>query len=97
MLEREALTPKLRADPLTHRDLEEAALVGNGCSNKEIARELGMSVASVKRHIGHILAKLGLHDRLQLGIYIARNPLALTCQHWDSSAPSPGDPPRRPS
>jgi hypothetical protein len=29
----------------------------------------------VKKHIGHILEKLGLQDRLQAGLYIARNPL----------------------
>jgi DNA-binding NarL/FixJ family response regulator len=31
----------------------------------------------VKKHVGHILSKLKLQDRLQIGLYIARNPLVL--------------------
>jgi len=41
------------------------SLIGSGLSNSEIAAELCISVASVKSHVRHILAKLDLRDRVQ--------------------------------
>jgi DNA-binding NarL/FixJ family response regulator len=60
---------------LSARELDVAGLIAEGRSNKEIGRALGISEPTVKKHVGHILAKLGLQDRLQVGIYIIRNPL----------------------
>lgn len=40
-------------------------LIGGGLSNKEIARELSLSVATVKHHVHHILSKLQLTGRMQ--------------------------------
>jgi len=60
---------------LSIRELDVAGLISDGRSNKEIARALGISEPTVKKHVGHILTKLGLQDRLQIGIYIVRNPL----------------------
>ena len=37
-------------------------------SNKQIARELGLSEKTVKTHVGHILAKLGVTDRTQAAL-----------------------------
>ena len=62
---------------LTDRELEVAALIADGLSNKEISTALSIGEATVKKHIGHILVKLGLADRLQVGLYLARNPLVL--------------------
>lgn len=62
-------------EPLSERELDVAALIGEGRSNKEISSELGISEPTVKKHVGHILEKLGLQDRLQAGLHIARNPL----------------------
>ncbi len=62
---------------LSARELDVAGLISDGRSNKEIGRALGISEPTVKKHVGHILAKLGLQDRLQVGIYIVRNPLLL--------------------
>ena len=62
-------------EPLSERELDVAALIGEGRSNKEISTELGISEPTVKKHVGHILEKLGLQDRLQAGLHIARNPL----------------------
>ena len=55
-----------------------ADLIADGRSNKEIALALAISEPTVKKHVGHILGKLGLQDRLQIGIYVVRNPLLLT-------------------
>jgi DNA-binding NarL/FixJ family response regulator len=61
---------------LTRQESRVARLVGEGGSNKEIAVALRISELTVKKHIGHVLHKLGLHDRLQLGLCVARHPLA---------------------
>jgi DNA-binding NarL/FixJ family response regulator len=63
---------------LSARELHVADLIADGRSNKEIAQALGISEPTVKKHVGHILGKLGLQDRLQIGIYVVRNPLLLT-------------------
>ena len=60
---------------LTGRELEVAGLIADGRSNKEISTSLAISEATVKKHVGSILVKLGLEDRLQAGLYLARNPL----------------------
>jgi NarL family two-component system response regulator LiaR len=62
---------------LSSRELDVAALIAEGRSNKEIAGSLSISEPTVKKHVGHILEKLGLQDRLQVGIYVVRNPLLL--------------------
>ena len=59
------------------RETQVAALISEGQSNKEISTSLGISAPTVKKHVGHILEKLGLADRLQAGLYLARNPLLL--------------------
>ena len=60
---------------LSERELDVAALLSEGLSNKEISTALSISEPTVKKHVGHILEKLGLQDRLQAGLHIARNPL----------------------
>lgn len=62
---------------LSESELKVAALIAEGHSNKEISTALGISQATVKKHVGHILGKLGLSDRLQAGLLLARNPLLL--------------------
>lgn len=55
---------------LTARELEAAALLATGCSNKEIARQLDITERTVKAHVGSMLEKLGARDRLQLSLII---------------------------
>ncbi|NYJ04253.1 response regulator [Petropleomorpha daqingensis] len=54
-----------RLTPLSEREVEVLGLVGAGRSNPEIAHDLFISLATVKTHVRHILAKLDLRDRAQ--------------------------------
>ncbi len=56
---------KPRSFHLTHRELEVLALLCEGMPNKVIARELDISISTVKVHIGQILSELGVTSRLQ--------------------------------
>lgn len=63
-----------RGAPLSARELEVAASIAEGCSNKEISTLLRISEATVKKHVGSAIEKLGLADRLQVGLFLARHP-----------------------
>lgn len=71
--------PSLGApDPeqLTRREREVLELVALGHSNKRIALELGIAEKTVKTHVGHLLAKLGVADRTQAALLAVRHGLA---------------------
>ena len=55
--------PASSAGSLSAREREVLALVARGTSNREIARELFVSEATVKTHLTHVYGKLGVKDR----------------------------------
>ena len=59
-------------DRLTPREREVLVLIGRGFPNKRIARELELSEKTVKTHVGHVLAKLGVGDRTQAAVVAVR-------------------------
>ncbi len=64
------------AESLTPREREVLRLIARGRSNKLIARELGIAEKTVKTHVGHVLAKLGVTDRTQAAVIAVRTGLA---------------------
>ncbi|WP_306477130.1 two-component system response regulator NarL [Methyloversatilis sp.] len=59
---------------LTEREREILGLLSDGRSNKEIARVLGISDATVKVHIKHVLSKLNMKSRLEAAVWALQNP-----------------------
>jgi NarL family two-component system response regulator LiaR len=59
-------------EQLTPREREVLDLIARGFSNKRIALELGVAEKTVKTHVSHVLAKLGVSDRTQAALYAAR-------------------------
>ncbi|AFZ67317.1 response regulator transcription factor [Deinococcus peraridilitoris] len=58
--------PRTNLPSLTPRERDVLSFLARGHSNKEIARELGLSPDTVKDHLGRLFAKLGADDRLSL-------------------------------
>jgi DNA-binding NarL/FixJ family response regulator len=59
-----------RLERLTERERDVALAVGRGLSNAEIAKELYLSVPTVKAHIGRLFAKLEVENRVQIALCV---------------------------
>lgn len=59
-----------RLSDLTLREREIAELIGNGNSNKQIARQLFITERTVKAHVSGIFRKLGVTDRLSIALRV---------------------------
>jgi DNA-binding NarL/FixJ family response regulator len=75
-----ARNPQARAslEGLTKREREILLMLARGRTNAEIASELFVSETTVKTHVGRILMKLGLRDRVQVVIYAYESGLVST-------------------
>jgi DNA-binding NarL/FixJ family response regulator len=56
-------------EPLTEREEQVLAAVARGRSNDEIARELYITLSTVKSHVGSLMAKLGVRNRVEIAIW----------------------------
>jgi len=55
---------------MTRREREVIGLIGEGLSNKEIAKRLNIASHTVKSHVRNVMEKLALHTRLQIAAYV---------------------------
>jgi DNA-binding NarL/FixJ family response regulator len=76
-----------KAVRMTKREHEVIALIAEGRSNKEIARQLHIAIHTVKSHVHNILEKLALHTRLELASFAHSGGL-------DPATPEPARPRR---
>ena len=74
-LERARNGEQVPEDLLTPRESEIVKLIAEGYSNREIAQDLVISEKTVERHRANVLAKLGMHDRVELTRYAIRRGL----------------------
>jgi DNA-binding NarL/FixJ family response regulator len=81
-----AVTGRTAPAAITARELDVMALLGKGLSNKAIARSLGIREKTVKNHTSHLMEKLGLASRAQIGVVAA---------HHNLGVMSPADPSSR--
>ncbi len=69
-----AQVPAADVSALSDRELQVARAVADGHTNKEVADLLHISERTVKAHLGAVFEKLGVRDRLQLVLRLARTP-----------------------
>lgn len=64
-------------DLLTGRELDIVRLLAQGMSNDEIAENLVIEASTVKSHLGRVMTKIGVRDRLQTVVWAYRNGVAV--------------------
>jgi len=71
-----ALKKRSRVSTLTERELEVLRYVARGMSKKQIAKTMHISAKTVNNHTTHVMAKLDIHDRVELARFAIREGLA---------------------
>jgi len=68
-LMQKAQVPERKTYGLTPRELEVVGAIVEGCSNRDIAKQFGLSEETVKRHLSNIFDKTGVSTRLELALF----------------------------
>ncbi|MFC1419199.1 response regulator [Streptacidiphilus cavernicola] len=71
---------QVRTEGLTRREIDVVRLVAGGLNNRQVARAMVVSEATVKTHLNHVLAKLAVEDRAALVAWAWRHGLADTME-----------------
>jgi DNA-binding NarL/FixJ family response regulator len=67
-------------DKISDREREVLRLLVSGCSNREIAGELGIEERTVKAHVAQLLRKVGVQNRIALSVHAVTHSLLSTNQ-----------------
>jgi DNA-binding NarL/FixJ family response regulator len=76
-------------DQLTSREREVLILLAQGMSNAEVARKLGISEATVKTHLAHVMTKLDVGEKVQAVIAAYQTGLIQVSPPRPNSSPNP--------
>lgn len=68
-LMQQAAPPQHKTYGLTPRELEVVGCIVEGCSNRDIAKQFGLSEETIKRHLSNIFDKTGVSTRLELALF----------------------------
>jgi DNA-binding NarL/FixJ family response regulator len=68
-LVQQAAVPPRKTYGLTPRELEVVGSIVEGCSNRDVAKQFGLSEETVKRHLSNIFDKTGVSTRLELALF----------------------------
>lgn len=76
-LMQKAAVPERKTYGLTPREMEVVGCIVEGCSNRDIAKQFGLSEETVKRHLSNIFDKTGVSTRLELALFAIAHQLIL--------------------
>jgi len=68
-LMQQAAPPQHKTYGLTPRELEVVGCIVEGCSNRDIAKQFGLSEETIKRHLSNVFDKTGVSTRLELALF----------------------------
>ena len=75
---KQAAVPDRKTFGLTPREMEVVGCIVEGCSNRDIAKQFGLSEETVKRHLSNIFDKTGVSTRLELAMFAIAHHLVQT-------------------
>lgn len=78
-----------RIAKLTRREQEVLSLVAEGADNDDVAQALVISPQTVRTHIQNVLAKLGVHSRLEAAAFVLKNGIHAELQRLGDARPEP--------